>query len=149
MVCVGGGCTPSHGIICLILAAMITSENTPDDQTVNCSVSWHVEASRCHIQFLLISSAVKLRGNLCGYSNELRATVRSCCQRLRKLWFLFTGVQRGVFLLIYRWSWLHVDASSLAHRVHHKFLTLLQQSAICKLWWSDQNYYCAEYIAEF
>ena len=39
---------------------------------------------------LLISIALKSRGNLCGYSNEHAATVRSCSQRLRKQRFLST-----------------------------------------------------------
>ena len=95
---------------------------------------------------LLISTALKSRGNLCGYSNEQAATVRSCSQGLRKQRFLSTWVMQSVLFLSGDSLWLNVGAFSLALEAHHKFLTLLQQTAICKLWWSDQNYYCAEYI---
>ena len=95
---------------------------------------------------LLISTALKSRGNLCGYSNEQPATVRSCSQRLRKQRFLSTWVMQSVLFLNCDSLWLNVGAFSLATETHHTFLALLQQTAICKLWWSDQNYYCAEYI---
>ena len=95
---------------------------------------------------LLISIALKSRGNLCGYSNEHAATVRSCSQRLRKQRFLSTWVMQSVLLPSCDSLWLGVGAFSLASGSHQKFLALLQQTAICKLWWSDQNYYCAEYI---
>ena len=95
---------------------------------------------------LLISTALKSRGNLCGYSNEQASTVRSCSQGLRKQRFLSTWVMQSVLFLSGDSLWLNVGAFSLALEAHHKFLTLLQQTAICKLWWSDQNYYCAEYI---
>lgn len=95
---------------------------------------------------LLISIALKSRGNLCGYSNEQSVTVRSCSQGLRKQRFLSTWVMQSVLFLSCDSLWLDVGPSSLAIESHHKFLALLQQTAICKLWWSDQNYYCAEYI---
>ena len=74
------------------------------------------------------------------------ATVRSCSQGLRKQRFLSTWVMQSVLFLSFDSLWLDVGAFSLASETHHKFLALLQQTAICKLWWSDQNYYCAEYI---
>ena len=74
------------------------------------------------------------------------ATVRSCSQGLRKQRFLSTWVMQSVLFLNCDSLWLDVGTFSLACETHHKFLALLQQTAICKLWWSDQNYYCAEYI---
>ena len=74
------------------------------------------------------------------------ATVRSCSQGLRKQRFLSTWVMQSVLFLSCDSLWLDVGAFLLASETHHKFLALLQQTAICKLWWSDQNYYCAEYI---
>ena len=67
---------------------------------------------------LLISIALKSRGNLCGYSNEHAATVRSCSQRLRKQRFLSTWVMQSVLFPICDSLWLGVGAFSLASGSH-------------------------------